>query len=140
VAGLAACLWQKHRNMNNYEIIRAIRRTSSQYNFPDTLLGYGIPDLVLADLMIAASNPSESQVHIFPNPSTGMINLWLPNTGEKGSLYDIYDVAGRKMQSGIIHTYQENHAQISVELLAAGTYIIVIHSQNNRLKGIFTRQ
>ena len=125
--------------MNNYSIIKAIRRSSSQYHFPDSLLGFGIPDLVLADILITASNPSGNLVHIFPNPSSGLINLWLPDTGEQGNQYDIYDISGRKTQTGIIQTHQQNQAQISVELLSAGTYIIIIQTENNRLTGVFTR-
>ncbi len=139
MAGLATCLWQKHRELNNYEIIEKIRRTASQYYFPDTLLGYGIPDLALADIFITALKPTENLVHIFPNPSLGFINLWLPDTDQDGDRYEIFDVAGRKMQIGTIYT-QQNQVQISVELLHAGTYIIIIYSGDKRLKGIFTRQ
>jgi hypothetical protein len=98
MAGLATCLWQKHRDMTNYEIIKAIRRTASQYHSPDSLIGYGIPDLELADILLAATKPNAGEIHVFPNPSTQYINLWLPDTDEAGNYYEIIDVTGRKMQ------------------------------------------
>jgi hypothetical protein len=43
-AGLGICLWQALPQLNNLEIIDIIQRSSSQYDQPDTQLGYGIPD------------------------------------------------------------------------------------------------
>ncbi len=104
MAGLATCLWQKHRDVPNFEIIKAIRRTASQYYSPDSLLGYGIPDLELADLLLSASKPTADRMHIFPNPATQFINLWFPDTDETGNYYEIIDVTGRKMQEGRIYS------------------------------------
>ena len=140
MAGLATCLWQKHRDIPNYEIIKAIRRTASQYYSPDSLLGYGIPDLELADLLLSASKSTADRIHIFPNPATQFINLWFPDTDETGNYYEIIDVTGRKMQEGRIYSNNQNQAEINVELLIAGTYLILVHSQHERMKGIFIKQ
>jgi subtilisin family serine protease len=140
MAGLATCLWQKHRDVTNYEIIKAIRRTASQYHSPDSLIGYGIPDLELADLLLTASKPTASRIHVFPNPATQYINLWFPDTDEAGNYYEIIDVTGRKMQEGRIYSNNRNQAEIYVELLAAGTYLILVHTQYERMKGIFIKQ
>ncbi len=140
MAGLATCLWQKHRDVPNFEIIKAIRRTASQYYSPDSLLGYGIPDLELADLLLSASKPTADRMHIFPNPATQFINLWFPDTDETGNYYEIIDVTGRKMQEGRIYSNNQNQAEINVELLIAGTYLILVHSQHERMKGIFIKQ
>ena len=140
MAGLATCLWQKHRDITNYEIIKAIRRTASQYHTPDSLIGYGIPDLELADLLLTASKPTASRIHVFPNPATQYINLWFPDTDEAGNYYEIIDVTGRKMQEGRIYSNNQNQAEIYVELLAAGTYLILVHTQYERMKGIFIKQ
>jgi subtilisin family serine protease len=140
MAGLATCLWQKHRDVPNFEIIKAIRRTASQYYSPDSLLGYGIPDLELADLLLSASKPTADRIHIFPNPATQFINLWFPDTDEAGNYFEIIDVTGRKMQEGRIYSNNQNQAEINVELLIAGTYLILVHSQHERMKGIFIKQ
>jgi hypothetical protein len=139
-AALATCLWQKHRDVTNYEIIKAIRRTASQYHSPDSLLGYGIPDLYLADLLLSASKSTADRLHVFPNPATKYINLWFPDTDEAGNYFEIIDVTGRKMQEGRIYSNNQNQAEIFVELLPAGTYIILVHTQNERMKGIFIKQ
>jgi len=140
MAGLATCLWQKHRDLTNYEIIKAIRRTASQYYSPDSLLGYGIPDLELADYFLTASKPTAERVHVFPNPTTKYINLWFPETEEAGNVYEIIDVTGRKMQDGRIYSNNQNQGEIYVELLPAGAYLIIVYSQYQKMKGIFIKQ
>ena len=139
MAGLATCLWQKHRDMTNYEIIKNIRRTASQYHSPDSLIGYGIPDLELADLLFTSSKPTADRIHVFPNPATQYINLWFPDTDEAGNYYEIIDITGRKMQEGRIYSNNKNQAEIYVELLPAGSYLILVHSQYERMKGIFIK-
>jgi hypothetical protein len=126
--------------MTNYEIIKAIRRTASQYHSPDSLLGYGIPDLDLADLLLTASKPTADRLHVFPNPATQYINLWFPDTDEAGNYFEIIDVSGRKMQEGRIYSNKQNQAEIYVELLPAGTYLILVQTQYERMKGIFIKQ
>ena len=44
VAGLVACLWQALPNKTALEIINLVRQTSSQYQEPDNIYGYGIPN------------------------------------------------------------------------------------------------
>lgn len=44
IAGLAACLWQALPNKTARELISLIRRSASQYDFPDNIMGYGVPD------------------------------------------------------------------------------------------------
>jgi len=44
VAGLVACLWQALPNKTALEIINLVRQASSQYQQPDNIYGYGIPN------------------------------------------------------------------------------------------------
>ena len=44
VAGLVACLWQALPDKTALEIINLVRQTSSQYQEPDNIYGYGIPN------------------------------------------------------------------------------------------------
>jgi subtilisin family serine protease len=44
VAGLVACLWQALPNKTALEIITLVRQASSQYQEPDNIYGYGIPN------------------------------------------------------------------------------------------------
>jgi subtilisin family serine protease len=44
VAGLVACLWQALPNKTAKEIIDLVRQTSSNYQEPDNIYGYGLPN------------------------------------------------------------------------------------------------
>jgi hypothetical protein len=44
MAGFATSLWQAYPKLNNMEVIDILRRSGSQAQKPDSLLGYGIPD------------------------------------------------------------------------------------------------
>lgn len=44
VAGMVACLWQALPSKTALEIIDLVRRSASQYDMPDNIYGYGVPD------------------------------------------------------------------------------------------------
>lgn len=44
VCGLVACLWQAMRNKTAEEIMDIIRRTGNNYQHPDNIYGFGVPD------------------------------------------------------------------------------------------------
>ncbi len=44
VAGMVACLWQALPDKNAFEIMDLIRRSGSNFETPNNVMGYGIPD------------------------------------------------------------------------------------------------
>ena len=48
-AGMATCLWQANPGSTAAQIKQALEQSSHLYNTPDSLLGFGIPDMKLAD-------------------------------------------------------------------------------------------
>lgn len=56
VAGLVACLWQSLPNKTAKEIINLVRQTSSQYQEPDNIYGYGIPNFWRAYMIGRVNN------------------------------------------------------------------------------------
>ena len=45
MAGTATCLWQAFPEVNNMQIIDALRKSSDKFSIPDNRTGYGIPDV-----------------------------------------------------------------------------------------------
>lgn len=75
-AGMVASLWQAHPEKRNTEIMEAIEQSGSQSSDPDDLLGYGIPDYLLAHDIITNSGIDhlfDISIKIFPNPFTGEV-------------------------------------------------------------------
>lgn len=62
MAGLATCLWQGFPELNNMKIVSALRQSGHKATAPDDRVGYGIPDMKKAVLLLlkeyAASSAS----------------------------------------------------------------------------------
>jgi serine protease AprX len=77
MSGMAACLMQAVPRALNYDIIMALRNSSDRHNEPDSLYGYGIPDMnaalvFLQDLYVIVP---EKTILAAPNPTTGDFEL-----------------------------------------------------------------
>lgn len=77
LSGMAACLIQAVPRALNNDIIEVLHTSADRYNHPDSLYGYGIPDIVLAltklqDLYVKIPDKG---VIISPNPTTGNFEI-----------------------------------------------------------------
>jgi len=77
LSGLTACLMEAVPEADAMEIIDAIHLSSDRYNNPDSLYGYGIPDMnralsILQDQHLVI--PEKESV-IGPNPTTGEVQI-----------------------------------------------------------------
>lgn len=72
LAGMAACLWQANPTIAASEIARVMMISAHQVLKPDIFLGYGIPDMHLAHIILNQYNvPVSGNIQnwkIFPNP------------------------------------------------------------------------
>lgn len=77
VAGMVACLWQANPTLNNMELLHAIEQSAHQYNNPDSLMGYGIPNFSIANLILSDNLPADLSkdelLTVFPSPFEGDI-------------------------------------------------------------------
>jgi serine protease AprX len=128
VAGLVACLWQLHPLRTAQEVMDAVRRSASQYSTPDTELGYGIPDFMLAHEILLASTgvPAHTLngLHIFPIPFADHLELVL----EHGGVVDLVllDQLGRVVWSraGMAHSGRIVLSGSGLERLSSGSYML----------------
>jgi len=77
MSGMTACLLQAVPAATNTEIIDAIHQSADRYNSPDSLYGYGIPDMTIAlkKLQDTRLKFPESEFIISPNPTAGDIEI-----------------------------------------------------------------
>lgn len=134
IAGLTACLWQKHPDKTNYEIIQKIRESSSEFNTPNASFGYGIPDFNVASILLK-SNFTQSinnGFDIYPNPfeNTVSISIKFDINFSKNFKVLISDITGRMVyKSNFVNSY--NDISLDLSSLNKGTYILSIMSNNN---------
>lgn len=71
LAGAATCLWQANPTLSNMEIYSAIKQSGSFASNPNSQMGWGIPDFILANSLLVG-NINEinysSKINCFPNP------------------------------------------------------------------------
>lgn len=98
LAGMTASFWQAHRDIPATEIRRILTLSASQHLRPDSLLGYGIPDFSVADLLLRQfSNTdqiSQAQTTPFPNPFTKEIILVAADHTHKSVMVEIIHASG----------------------------------------------
>jgi serine protease AprX len=77
LSGMSACLLQAVPNAKNIEIINALQKSADRYLRPDSLYGYGIPDMVKAldELQNKYLMVPEVRALASPNPSTGEFEI-----------------------------------------------------------------
>ena len=96
LSGMAACLMQAVPAAVNYDIIRVIHSGADRYNSPDSLYGYGIPDMVkaltkLQDLYIEMP---DGDAVVSPNPTFGYFEIIFRDPPGDVTL-EIFSVTGK---------------------------------------------
>ena len=130
LAGLTACLRQALPHKNALEITDIIRQHGHQYATPDSIMGYGIPDMYQAYLDNAQSSVTTIEtlpnLLVYPNPCTD--KLMLVNMDMTICQVEIFDVRGK-----LLYIYNDcSHPliQLPVQHLQPGFYIIRAKAQN----------
>ena len=78
IAGAIACLRQAHPDKSNMEIIRAVQMSGNNADNPDNRLGYGIPDMYLAHLILEnynLQNLDTTEIIIIKNKNNQSIDI-----------------------------------------------------------------
>lgn len=130
LAGLVACLRQALPQKNAMEITDIVRRHGHQYATPDTIMGYGIPDMYQAYLdnvqTEVKAKEIPQQLMVYPNPCID--KLILANTDLSISQVEIFDVSGKQLCS--FDDCHQSLIQLPVHQLQPGFYIIRAKGQN----------
>lgn len=62
MAGISTCLWQAFPEVNNMTIINTMQQSATRANNPDNRVGYGIPDMKKAFVMLVKQLYTQSAV------------------------------------------------------------------------------
>lgn len=141
--GMAASFWQSHPELNNIEVLHAIEYAGNQYYFPDSLLGYGIPDFTQAYLF--PNGIADREAYFFDTEQyTNLCNSlqYKDVLGPISAIYDrnktmrivVYDMTGRKLvQQKVAMKYAGNKPFVigSIKNLTRGSYFLQVFYNNN---------
>ena len=129
MAGLAACLWQALPQLTSLEIMQIIRESAHQYNAPDTLMGYGIPNIYQAWLDHRTDAVHELSVaHYvgYPNPCGDHLLISNPLCREVS--LTIFDLSGRVVYAEKGFS-AESLKSISTGNWPAGIYLVRVQER-----------
>ena len=136
LAGSAACLWQAFPTKTNSEIFDAIQRSASQYQTPDSMLGFGIPNFMLADQILQENNvdlPDDYLAEIYPNPFVTNVTLSFYSTSNQDLSVKIFNAIGQNVFGKNFKAEENiyNYFLLPTQDLQKGIYFIEIFSEKN---------
>lgn len=102
ITGMAACLWQGLPNYTNLEIKKIIEESAHQYNAPDSLIGYGVPNFYEAYHKATGVNytyPNNKIENIHPNPFVNNIQLTLLGNEKQNISISIKNYLGQSIKT-----------------------------------------
>lgn len=150
LAGVVTCLWQAFPNKSNFEIMDAIRRSANQYNNPDTLLGFGVPDFqvaynLLMPNQISKFNPSTPNISVFPNPigDSQWLNISFTSPEQCALTVSVYNNIGEMIFHGNVNQVNQGDNDIQIanmDQLSAGVYMIQITSDTYSYSAKFVKR
>jgi serine protease AprX len=96
LSGMAACLLQAVPQALNTDIIGVLHSSSDRYTLPDSLYGYGIPDMAVALIHLQDKyiKVPEEEAIAFPNPTTGDFEIIFRKPPERITI-EIISVTGK---------------------------------------------
>lgn len=135
LTGAAACLWQANPTYSNMDILNAIRMSGNQATNPDNLLGWGIPDFLVANSLLVGNidqiNYSQD-INCYPNPFSDYLiadfNLKSLSTDSEIKLINAQGITVKTFKANQLG-HGKNHVKFdNLEMLPKGIYFVKILS------------
>lgn len=145
--GAIASLWSSYPDKNNMTIFDAVRKSGHQFSTPDDELGYGIPNMGVAELILINTNFQDyykkQDINVYPNPVEGNILYidYYSNNTENISI-EITNTRGKIIYAVQKPVYEKSLQTIMIEFgqkLSAGVYMLNIISSNQRFTSKFVQ-
>lgn len=133
LAGMAACLWQAYPTLTNMEIFEAIEVSAHLHSNPDFLMGHGIPNFAMANLVLSGFTPSNLEEDelftVYPNPFTNSVEGVFYSSGKQDLLIRLVDGLGQEIdrfEGGVGETCAVPFSFSKLNHLASGIYYLQV--------------
>jgi len=127
LTGGMVSLMQALPNASTEDLKQFVRMSASQYENPDFLIGYGIPNLGQAlaiGLSVASRQPFKLKV--FPNPVRDLLYIEQQFRNEHTKIH-LIDLLGKTILN---QNFNDSEAQLNLSALHSGLYLLKIESEN----------
>ncbi len=129
LAGLTACLWQALPELSAQEIIDLIKRSSSQYLAPDSLIGYGLPDFQAAYQQgagIENISTTESPLQIVYRNGSPVARFECGTSNDSCLSVRVFNTDGGLVKAKILNPGNE----LKINNLSPGLYLLVARGKS----------
>jgi hypothetical protein len=126
LSGLAACLLEAVPKAINNDVIKSFHLAGDRYLAPDSLYGYGIPDMVRAlnELQNLYLKVSAGSILVYPNPTTGNFEVDFSTPPESLTI-EILSLSGKLIFRKSIDNYAGRSITITeLQHSAQGVYFL----------------
>ena len=133
-AGMMACLWQAHPELNNIQLMNAVMQTASQSNAPDSLLGYGIPNFLAAHASLSVGHseaPGSPAYVVVPNPFSQGFRIECKGDPSLPLEIELRDIRGTLLYSANITHCSTAPAITGLESLKPGIYFLKLSDSSS---------
>ena len=126
LCGMVAGYWQANPTLTAMQIMENVRKSGSQADKPDKILGYGIPNLFK---VLSIEGEVANFFKVYPNPTKAEITIEIDNFTGKDYEAIIMDVSGRIQY---IETLKNTVQTISIEKIPTGTYFLRVGNEEKK--------
>ncbi|TFV97857.1 T9SS type A sorting domain-containing protein [Algoriphagus kandeliae] len=127
IVALAAGLWQARPDWTRSELIDNLLRSASNYDNPDNLIGYGIPDFYKAlygEILSIEEQGEELVWKVYPNPISGN-SLKIHFGKNLEASFTIFDMSGKSISNlQLKRNSNKDPFEVNIEGLPSGFFII----------------
>jgi serine protease AprX len=123
LCGMVAGYWQANSTLTAIQVMDNVRKSGSQADKPDKILGYGIPMLFKT---LAIREEISSFYKVYPNPTKAEITVELNDFNGKNYEASFMDMAGRVYKN---ETIKNRIQTISVEKMPLGIYFLRVGNE-----------
>jgi len=135
-AGLVACLWQLHPGRTAIQVMNAVRQSASHWSMPNDSIGYGIPDLQLANAILVASVGMEEHasgaMELHPVPFLDRLVVRAPDMAGQQVQVRLLDLGGRAVYHETLRVPDTGLLQLHPGMLPNGAYLVELRSGAGR--------
>ncbi len=135
MAGSVCCLWQANPTLSNMQIIEVVKQSADRFSTPDTMYGYGIPNMAAANLILSKQQihnfDIENQINVSPNPFTDRFSILFYGQSNDPVRIEIFDTAGHSVYKVENLKRETGYTYISVKDVAqlnSGVYFLKVTS------------
>lgn len=125
ITGLFACLKQAFPNRKNWELKKALQESAANFNTPDSLIGFGVPDAEKAYWILNRQSVlKEPNQIVFPNPTNCSVTVINKNNISSVKLFNL--------EGQLVYENYPNETVFKVNLSFLSSGIFILKTTSNK--------